>query len=62
MTAMRLSLCLAMIFIITGAMFSLSDGGTIESVVQLGHTLIVSGAIMLAGLLISITIHKNNFK
>jgi hypothetical protein len=39
--------------LIIGVAAALSGGGTVEQVIALGHTLVIAGAILIAGVLVS---------
>jgi hypothetical protein len=49
----------AILCFLIGTLASMGDGGTMAAVVQFGHTLFISGAIIVAGLLISVAIYKS---
>jgi hypothetical protein len=48
--------------LVAGLIAALSGGGTIEHVIALGHTLMIAGAIIVAGVLISSAIGGHSGK
>ncbi len=56
------SAVIGVVFLVVGVMAVMSGGGSIEQVMALGHTLGIAGAILIAGVVISVAIASSNYK
>lgn len=50
------------VFLVVGVIAVMSGGGTMEQVIALGQTLVIAGAMILAGVVISVAVASNGGK
>ena len=55
-TLRSISMILGIGFLVVGVMAALSDGGTVPGFTALGRTLVIAGAILIAGVIVSASI------